>query len=173
VRPVKGQPGQGHGFTAGGQQDRAGLDEQRPLRRATLFGLGNGHPVSIHQAGRTLNHSNPVTFQEFPHILAQLPHDLVLARHHGSQIERDPIAENPVSRQAAPGRVVGFAGIQQGLAGNAADVEADAAESWSFLEADHFQAELGGPHRGHITARSGANDAQVDLFALRHFKSPA
>ncbi len=56
--------------------------------------------------------------------------------------------------------------IEQGLGGDAADVEARAAKEFA-LDAGDFQAELGGANGGGVSARSGADDYKIEI-ALGH-----
>ena len=66
------------------------------------------------------------------------------------------------------GLVKEFAGIKQGFAGNAADVQAGPAKRFGFpfFDAGDFLAELNRPDGGDIAAGAAANDDQIK--ALRH-----
>ncbi len=63
-----------------------------------------------------------------------------------------------------PGRV------QQRLRGDAADVEADAAEHVEALDEDDLEAEVGGAEGGRVAARAGADDD--DAARLRRARRP-
>ena len=52
--------------------------------------------------------------------------------------------------------------IEQGLGGDAADVEAGAAEEFA-LDAGDLQAELGGADGGGVSARAGADDDEIEI----------
>jgi hypothetical protein len=54
-----------------------------------------------------------------------------------------------------------FARVQQCLGWNATDVDARAAERLVHFDADGLEAKLGGANRGHVPARSAADDDDV------------
>jgi hypothetical protein len=57
-----------------------------------------------------------------------------------------------------------FGGVEEGLARDAADVEAGAAEGGAFLDERDLEAELGGAEGAHIAAGAGADDDEVKIF---------
>ena len=63
---------------------------------------------------------------------------------------------------AAMGGFAGFddhlGGVEQGFGGNAAAIEADAAEVFVLLDEEHFLAKVRGVKRGGVTARAGAQN---------------
>ena len=76
----------------------------------------------------------------------------------------------PMAREAVPGLVVELGGMQQRLGGDAADVEAGAAEGGALLDHGHLQAELRRPDGAHIAAGAGADDDQIErprLFSVQ------
>jgi hypothetical protein len=56
---------------------------------------------------------------------------------------------------------VQLAGIEQGLGGNAADVQAGAADALVFLHQRAGQSQLGGANRRHITAGTGSDYQEI------------
>src|SRR5262249_23670722 len=71
--------------------------------------------------------------------------DAVLADEHRRQVELHAIEQYSVAAEAVSCQVKELARVEHGLARNAADVQARAAERWALLDAGHFEAELGGP----------------------------
>ena len=55
-----------------------------------------------------------------------------------------------------------FGGGEEGLARNAANVEAGAAESGALVNESDLEAELGGAEGAHIAAGAGADDDQIE-----------
>jgi hypothetical protein len=53
-------------------------------------------------------------------------------------------------------------GVEQGLARNAADVEAGAAEGGAFLDERDLEAELRGAEGAHVAAGAGADDDKIE-----------
>ena len=54
-----------------------------------------------------------------------------------------------------------FRGVQQGLGGNAADIEAGAAMRLALFHHGGFQAELGGANGADIAAGTGSDDNEI------------
>ena len=113
-----------------------------------------------------------VAVQQLAHIVGQFLHHLVLAGHHGGQVQGHLAGLDAVVGQMVLGQVKVLAGIQQRLAGDAPHVEAHAAQTGLFFHAGHFQAELGRPHGRHVSAGTGADDHQVELCFLCHLRPP-
>ena len=92
--------------------------------------------------------------------------DAVLALHHRGQVEFDLGQDDAVAGRLVLGLLEEFAGIEQGLARDAADVQAGAAERLGFplLDAGDFLAELGGPDGGDVPAGAAADDDQIEAF---------
>src|SRR5204863_7003142 len=61
-----------------------------------------------------------------------------------------------------------FAGIEQGFAGDTADVETGAAEGWRLLHTGYSQAELRGANRPYIAARTCADHQNIEALCLSH-----
>ena len=81
---------------------------------------------------------------------------LALALHHLGVVEGD-LLRRDAEGGALGGVAVELGGVQQGLGGNAALVEAGAAQVLP-LEQGHLQAALGGPLGAEVAARAAADD---------------
>src|SRR4029079_19772510 len=88
-------------------------------------------------------------------------HDGVLALLHRWHIEVDLRQDDAVPGALVRGQRIELAGIEQGLARDAADVQAGAAERGAFLDAGDLLAELGGADGGDVPARPGPDDDQI------------
>jgi len=66
-----------------------------------------------------------------------------------------------VGGEAVGGEMEIFAGGQECLAGDAADIEAGAAEGLGFFNAGGFESELGRANGGYITGGAGTDDDEV------------
>ena len=79
----------------------------------------------------------------------------------------------PCLAEARLGQRIIFAGIEQRLGGNAADVQAGAAQRSPAIDANDLHAKLGGADASDISTRSGPNHGQIktarheNLQALR------
>ena len=87
--------------------------------------------------------------------------DLVLAGQHGGKVEADVADLDAVTAEVSLGLGVDFAGIEHRLAGDAADVEAGAAQRGPLLDAGDLHAELGRADGGDVAAGAGADHHQV------------
>src|SRR5262249_35637187 len=91
---------------------------------------------------------------------------LVLARHHGREVEADTLDLDAVPRQHMPGLGVFFGGVEQRLRRDAADIEAGAAQRLALVDAYRLHAELCRPDRGDIAARPSPDHHHIRL--VRH-----
>ena len=89
--------------------------------------------------------------------------DLLLAAEHDRQIEFDAGGANAMLGQRMLGFVQPVRRFQQGLAGDAADAKASAAETRFPFDAGDVHAELRGANRGRISAGPAADDDQIVL----------
>ncbi len=86
---------------------------------------------------------------------------VVLVLHHRRQIELGRV-DDDAERGEPVGRLVEhLGGIEQRLGGNAADVQARAAERLALLDDGDLHAELRGADRADIAARAGAEDNEI------------
>ena len=102
--------------------------------------------------------------QEFD-ALGELAHHLGLLRHHGGQIEFD-LGLDAQLGEIGLGFVEALAGMQQRLGGNAADVQAGAAEAAALVDAGAGKAKLAQPDRGVIAAGAAADHDCIET--VRH-----
>jgi hypothetical protein len=109
----------------------------------------------------------------------ELGDDVVLALDHGLDVDGDVARRDAVHDEAVAGVVEVLGGLQQRLGGDAADVEAGAAEAHFALRvvvglgfaAGGVEAELRGADGGDVAAGAAADDEDVELFG--HLRSPA
>ena len=101
--------------------------------------------------------------QEFD-ALGELAHHLGLLCHHGGQIEFD-LGFDAQLGEIGFGFVQPLAGMQQGLGGNAADIEAGAAEAAAAVDTGRREAELAEPDSGIVAARAAADDNRVECVS--------
>ena len=87
-------------------------------------------------------------------------HGVVLVLEHRRQIELR-LHLDAERGEIMLGLVHHLGGMQQRLGGNAADIEAGAAEGLLLLDHRGLQAELRGADRAHIAAGAGADDDEV------------
>ena len=97
-----------------------------------------------------------------------LLYDFVLAREDVAPVDFEP-ADLEAEFRAVFEVIVDVGVVQQHLGGNAADVQAGAAEKRIFLDDDGLQAQLAGADGGDIPARSAADNCHV---VLCHAQSP-
>jgi hypothetical protein len=90
-----------------------------------------------------------------------LGHDLVLALEHRRQVDLDRTELEAVFGGVLLGEDDVLGGVEQGLARDAADVEAGAAEGGALLDERDLQAELGGAEGAHVAAGAGADDDEI------------
>jgi hypothetical protein len=103
----------------------------------------------------------------------ELGDDVVLALDHGLDVDADVARRDAVHDEAVAGVVEVLGGLQQRLGGDAADVEAGAAEAHLALRvvvglgfaAGGVEAELRRANGGDIAAGAAADDYDVELFS--------
>ena len=108
--------------------------------------LEDGHVVFLHQEGDAAG---------------QLRHGLVLALEHGGQVQFDLADEHAVAGRFLLGKREVVTGVEQRLAGDAADVQAGAAEGLAAFDEGSFQAELRAANRRDVAARAAADDNEI------------
>jgi hypothetical protein len=92
----------------------------------------------------------------------ELGDDVVLLLQHGREVDLDAGELDAVGGGVVFGEDELLGGVEQGLAGNAADVEAGAAEGGAFLDEGDLEAELGGAEGADVAAGAGADDDEVE-----------
>ena len=97
---------------------------------------------------------------------------VVLVLHHHRQIELRRADDDAERRHAVPRLLEHLGSVQQRLRGDAADVEASAAERLALFDHDHLHAELGCADGADITAGAGADDDEVVHEVVSLFFTP-
>ncbi|KIR13072.1 hypothetical protein PFLU4_58270 [Pseudomonas fluorescens] len=162
---IDGHAWQGRGFRAGGDDDVLGAE----------FGLGaivacNGHLARPVDVAPAFDPVDLVLAKQKLDALGQAGHAFVLLLHHLRKVEGGADFNAQVGEFRSRGGFVQFRGMQQGLGGHAADVQAGAAQGGSAFDTGGFQAQLPGPNRRVIPAGSAA---QNDHVVVAHRCSPA
>jgi hypothetical protein len=83
-----------------------------------------------------------VFLEEVGDAVGQFPDYVILAKHHGIQVQARRVDGDAVQREPVPSHGEQFAGIQQCLAGNAALVEAYAAQGGTPFNHGDLHAKL-------------------------------
>ena len=91
--------------------------------------------------------------------------DLTLAGLHLLEVERDGADIDAMLGELVLRLVEMLRGLQQRLGGDAADIEAGAAECRALFHAGDLHAELGGADRADIAAGTGADDDDVEAVS--------
>ena len=102
-----------------------------------------------------------VLLQEKAHAVHIGADRVVLVLHHGGHIELGLADADAERRKVMGGDLEHFRGVQQGLGGDAADVEASAAMGLALLDDGHLHAELGRADGADIAAGAGSNDDEI------------
>ena len=174
--------GDGPGPGAGGHDDVLGAVGSGPLGALGRFrplGLLDGDPAGrvafgggVHR-GLAPDHVDLVLLQKHADAAVETGRDPARALDDGRGVEPDLLRREPVLAGMLE-VMVDLGRAQQGLGGDAAPVQADAAE---MLPVDHrrFEPELRRPDRGDVSAGAGADDEDVvgiGHLRLRKLSSP-
>ncbi len=150
---------QGAGAGADGQHDRPGLHR---ARLAVLQGdddLGGALPLL--QLRVALDDLDLVLLHQETDALIQLLGHTPRPGDDGLEVKAHLVGAQAVVLQVAQALVL-LARLQQRLGGDAAPVQADAAEVLALDDGD-LLAQLAGPDRGHIAARSRTDDDEIEV----------
>jgi hypothetical protein len=82
--------------------------------------------------------------------------------HHGRQIERHAVRPDAEGREVLLRLFIELGGMKQRLGGNAADIEAGAAERAALFHAGDLEAQLRRADRARVAARPTADDDDVE-----------
>ena len=156
---VRAGNGHGGGDGAGGDDGPVEGDFHRVLRRP---GLNEGGGF---ESRRALDHGDPVGAHQAGHAGHQLFHHLGLPLLHGGEVHGDRPHGDAVGRGLVGDGVVQVHGVDQGLGGDAARVQAGPAQGLLFNQSD-VRAQLGRPDGGHIAARPSADNGNLHLSCL-------
>ena len=164
------------------QLQRAGagndaLFVHRDTRQVDAGAAGGDHDVlgvinlaiDIHlagggDAGAALQPGNLVLLEQELHALHVGADHLALAGLHARQVQLHAVKHHPVIGEMVAGFLEVLAALQQGLAGDAADVQAGAAQGGALLHAGGLQAQLRGADGAHVAPRAAADDDDVVGF---------
>ena len=149
--------GQRGGLAAGGDDDVLGGDLD-----GAVFGFDD-RAAGADEAGRAEVARDLVLLEEAVDAAGERIDDFVLAGEHRGEVEADVAGVDAVLGERVLGFGVALARFEQGLAGDAADAEAGAAEAVFFFDAGDVLAELRGADRGDVSAGSAADDEDVVL----------
>lgn len=122
--------------------------------------------VLPHQAAQTVNAGDLVLAKQEGHAAGQLVHHGFLAAQHFREVHPRAVYLDAVFGRLVVDHLEAFARIEHRLGGNAAHIEAGAAQR-SFaapLESVHagrLEAQLCGANRGHVACRAAANHHYV------------
>jgi hypothetical protein len=156
---------------------RAGRDDDvraRDLRGRAVLSR-DLHRAVRQQLAEAVIRRDLVGLEQLHDAARELLHDLVLAADHRSDIDRRLLRRDAVVLERMFQVVELLGGIQQRLGGDAADVEAGAAQGGLAVLADvavdagRLQAKLGGADGGVVAGRAGTDDDDVELFGHDRF----
>mmetsp|Transcript_31043 Transcript_31043/g.99107 ORF Transcript_31043/g.99107 Transcript_31043/m.99107 type:complete len:511 (-) Transcript_31043:619-2151(-) len=148
--------GEGRHLGPRGQHDVLRLDG---LGGAVL--LGDLHLPGAVELAPTLDVGDLVFLEEPLDALGEPGDGLVLGRHQLVNVEGDAGHVDAVLGHVVLSIVVHVAGVEERLGGDAADVEAGAAEATAALDAGHLHAELGGLDGTDIPARPAPDNDEI------------
>ena len=155
-RAVEREEREADRLAAAGHQDVRGLERDfAPVVQADDDRLGRGDPRGAE------DRLDPVLLEEEPDAVGQSLDDLVLPREHRRDVDRQSADLDAVAAEPVVGQVVELARIEQGLARNAADVEAGAAQGRPLLDAGDLPPELCRPDGRDVTAGTRPDHDQV------------
>jgi hypothetical protein len=150
--------GQGRGLGTGGDDDVGGFQGGD---RAVL-----GGDLDLAGAGDLAGALHPldlVLLEQELDALGERGDALALLLHHLDEVELGLHLDAQVGELAAGGLLVELGGVQQGLRGHAADIEAGAAQGDALLHHRDLQAELAGADAGIVAAGAAPDDDDVVL----------
>lgn len=158
---VKRQAGKLDGGAAGGDEDFRGGDGAR------AGGVFHFDSRGVEKPASPANGFDLITPEEQAHPIGECFDDFVFAGKHDREVEIKLANLDAMVGQRVFGGVVFFSRVQKCFARDAANVETDAAKIL-LLNARNAQAQLCGTNGGHIPARAGADDDQIEGSGFRH-----
>ena len=159
---VEGQASERRRLAAARDQDARGLE------RLLAVPAAQHDPPRAPEPGRALDPGDLVLLEQRSDALGEAPDDAVLARHHRTEVELHPVHLDAVGAEPVARLVVEFARVEERLRGDAAHVEARAAQRPVLLDAGDAHPELGGADGGDVPARSGADHDEVVAIGRHH-----
>ena len=156
---VDGHTRQRRDVGAGGDDDVLGGEAAQRAVLALYF-----HLTRSGDAGFADNRFGFVLAKKKLDALGELAHHLVLLRHHRRQIEFD-LRLDADTGEIAMRFMEAFAGMQQRLGRDAADIEAGAAECAALVDARRREAKLAQPDRGIVAAGTATDNDCVETVS--------
>ena len=142
---------------AGGDEDVLGLE------RAVTGRGADEHLAGLHETAEAADDFDVTLLEQRADAHVELGDDLVLVGEHRGDVEGELLRADEAMLLAVDGVLIDFGGVEQGLGGDAADVEAGAAEGVVLLHEGHLEAELAGFDGGDIATRAGADYDEIEL----------
>mmetsp|Transcript_3347 Transcript_3347/g.13365 ORF Transcript_3347/g.13365 Transcript_3347/m.13365 type:complete len:593 (-) Transcript_3347:180-1958(-) len=160
ARVVHGRGRQRRGLGAGGDDDVLRLDHLvAAVQQAHIHGL------RVLQGAEALDVVHAILLEEVLDAAREPHHRVLLVGHHGGQVELDAGQLDAMSRELVVGLLIQVRRVQQRLAGNAAHVQAGAAEPSAALDARRLHPQLRGLDRSHVATRTASDYADVIVIS--------
>ena len=142
---------------AGGDEDVLGLEG------AVAGGGADEHLAGLHEPPEAAHDLDVTLLEQGSDAHVKLGDDLVLVGEHRGDVEGELLGADEAVLLAVHGMLEDFGGVEQGLGGDAADVEARAAEGVILLHEGNLEAELAGFDGGDIATGAGADYDEIEL----------
>merc|ERR1719201_208918 len=165
---LNGAAGKGRDLRADSHENVLGLDGLLAALNQVALNLRGARQLA---AG--LDVVDAVLLKEVLDAAGELVDGLVLLLQHLGEVELDVVDADAALLHVVHGLVVEVGVVQQRLGGDAAHVEAGAAQPAALLDAHSLEAELRGLDRADVSAGAAANDRQVVLLGLAAHAGPA
>ncbi len=155
---------------AGGKDDVLGSQGLHVAVQAGHFNLLAGQQLAV-----AFEYGHTVGLQQSRNPTGKVLNDLVLARDHGRNVNGHFASADAMNLEALVGFMKLVGAVQQRLGRNATYVQARAAQSGLtilalvFFDTCGLQTQLGCTNGGHIAARAGTDDDDVEFLA--HYES--
>ena len=153
---INGDAGQRNALGARGDDDVLG----------GIFGAIHGHGAGFYDPALALQPSDLVLLEEELDAFDIGANHLGLAGLHALEVQRHLADIDAMLGQLVDRLLIMLGALQQRLGGDAANIEAGAAQRRAFFDAGHLHPQLRGANGANITARTGADDNDVET--LRH-----
>ena len=160
VLPVHFGDGDIHRHGAEGEDDAAAC----LVCGNAAVGGGDFDGFARQQAAASGEPVDAVGFEELFDAAGELFDDVVFAGNHRGDVEFDVAGADAVRGEVVPRFFVEGGAFEQRFGGDAADVQAGAAEGGCCFDAGGFVAELGGADGGDVAAGATADDDDVVVF---------
>ena len=120
---------------------------------------GNLHLALRQQSRATRDPLDAIGAEQCGDAVSQVANHLVLARHHGLEVERDVVGDDAVAHSALAQTAIKLGTLQQRLGRDAAGVKAGTTQGRRagavspVIDTGSLHAELGTADRGHVAGR--------------------